>query len=55
MDAGNDLEWLLDCMVEYLKSPLWTTEICDFIDNNCVIFSGTVEDENMLEFTEIHK
>ena len=29
----NDLEWLLDCMVEYLKSPQWTAEVCDFIDD----------------------
>jgi The ARF-like 2 binding protein BART len=50
----NDMDWLLDSMVEYLKSPLWTNDICDFIDDNCVFFAGEVNDENSLDHTEIH-
>jgi len=52
---SNDLEWLLDCMVEYLKSPEWTTDICDYIDDNCLTFGGDYEEENSLEFTAVHK
>jgi len=33
---------------------MWTTDICDFIDENCVLFAGSVDDENSLEFTGIH-
>tara|TARA_B110000285_G_scaffold37687_1_gene40803 strand:- start:551 stop:913 length:363 start_codon:yes stop_codon:yes gene_type:complete len=53
-NQDNDMDWLLDCMVEYLKSPMWTTEICSFIDFHCVFFAGDVSDENSLEFTTIH-
>lgn len=42
-------------MVEYFKSPAWTTEICDYIDDHCLIFGGDVDTENSLEFTQIHK
>ena len=48
------MDWLLDCMVEYLKSPMWTTEICSYIDFHCILFAGDVNDENSLEFTTIH-
>lgn len=50
----NELEWLLDCMVEYLKSPMWTTEICDFIDTYCIFFAGEIGDENSFELAEMH-
>ena len=55
MESSNDLEWLLDCMVEYLKSPMWTTEICNFIDENCMLFAGDLEDENSFFQTDIHE
>ena len=42
----NELEWLLDSMVVYLKSPMWSTDICDYIDENCMLFAGNVDDEN---------
>lgn len=48
----NDMEWLLDCMVEYLKGPLWTTEVCNHIDEYCIFFSD--EEENCLEYTQYH-
>ena len=54
MDGGNEHDWLLDSMVEYLKSPMWTNDICDFIDENCVFFAGELGDENSLELTDIH-
>ena len=51
----NEMEWLLDCMVDYLKSPMWTTEIFDFIDENCILFAGDLEDENSFFQTDIHE
>jgi hypothetical protein len=54
MENQNDMEWLLDCMVDYLKSPMWTVEIFDFIDENCILFAGDLEDENSFFQTEIH-
>ena len=48
------MEWLLDSMVDYLKSPMWTTEIFDFIDENCMLFAGDLGDENSFFQTDIH-
>jgi len=39
-------------MVEYLRSPMWTTEICDYVDENCIFFGD--EEENSFEHTDIH-
>jgi len=39
-------------MVDYLKSPLWTTEVCNFIDENCIFFGD--EEESSFEHKELH-
>lgn len=54
VDPNNDFTWLLDVLCEHLKSPSWTTEICNFIDDNCIAFAGNVDDENSFEFTSLH-
>lgn len=54
IDPNNDMSWLLEVLVEYLKSPQWTTEICNFIDDNCIAFAGDLGDENSFEFTDLH-
>jgi hypothetical protein len=41
-EQQGEMDWLLDGMVEYLKSPVWTTEVCDFIDLNCILFNGEI-------------
>ena len=41
-------------MAQYIKSPLWTNDICEFVDENCFLFFGDYKDENSLEFTNIH-
>ena len=38
----------------FLKSPEWTLEICDWIDDNCIQFAGDLLDENCLEATDLH-
>ena len=53
-DGGGELDWLLDCMASYLKSPMWQHDICTFIDDNCWMFVGECGDENSLESTEVH-
>jgi hypothetical protein len=55
IDPNNDFSWLLEVLVIYLKSPVWTSEICDFIDDNCILFAGDLSEENSLEMTELHK
>eukprot|EP00002_Diphylleia_rotans_P028141 TRINITY_DN5677_c0_g1_i1.p1 TRINITY_DN5677_c0_g1~~TRINITY_DN5677_c0_g1_i1.p1 ORF type:complete len:376 (-),score=122.53 TRINITY_DN5677_c0_g1_i1:282-1409(-) len=45
-------EWIFDFLMEYLRSPLWTTPISSFVDRNCLVFDN--EEENKLVYTEIH-
>jgi hypothetical protein len=40
-------------MTEYLQSPIWKNPIISFVEKECCIFEN--EDENRLEYTEIHK
>ena len=54
VDPNNDLTWLLDVLEIYLKSAEWTSEICDFIDDNCIQFAGDLMEENSLEATDLH-
>jgi len=54
IDPKNDYSWLLDVLVGHVKSPQWTTEICNFIDDNCIAFAGDLTDENSFEFTGLH-
>ncbi len=48
----NEQDWILDTIVDYLKSPMWKNPILDFIDDHCISFDD--EDENKLEYTAIH-
>ena len=51
----GEYSWLLDWLVEYVKTPDWQEDINEFLDDNCILFAGDVEDENSLEFTSLHK
>ena len=53
-DAGeeNEQDWILDTIVDYLKSPMWKNPILAFVDDHCACFDE--EDENKLEYTAIH-
>jgi hypothetical protein len=55
VDPANDFRWLLEQLVDYLQTPNWTVEICEFIDDNCIAFAGELNEENCLFFTEIHQ
>lgn len=48
-----DREWIFDSVINFVKSPLWKVPITSFINENCIIFDD--EDENKLEYTDIHK
>lgn len=51
--AGDmDCEWLGDYIISILQSPVWSSPIEKFMDENCNIFED--EDENKLEYTECH-
>ena len=39
-------------MVQFLRSPRWTTPINSFLDEHCGVFDDV--EENKLEYTPIH-
>ena len=45
-------QWLFDFILSFLKSPVFTVPLVDFIDQQCLVFDG--EDENKLCYTDIH-
>lgn len=46
-------DWVFECVVQFLKSPLWTNPVNGFIETHCHEFvSG--EEENKLIYTELH-
>jgi hypothetical protein len=40
-------------IIGFLRSPRWKTPVMSFLDEHCIVFDN--EEENKLEFTEIHK
>ena len=48
----ENLDWLYDYLLQFLKSPGWRVPILDFIDQHCYIFEDS--NENKLVYTEIH-
>lgn len=52
-ETNDELEWLYDSLIGFLKSPMWQTPIKTFIDENCIIFD--CEQENKFAYTEVHQ
>merc|ERR1712070_908224 len=50
-EGEND--WFFDIIINFLRSPRWKTPIMSFLDEYCIIFDN--EDENKLEYTDIHR
>ena len=53
MAEGDDMEWLSDYILAFLKSPSWVAPIAQFVDEQCIIFEDV--EENKLEYTECHE
>ena len=48
----QNLDWLYDYLLQFLKSPGWRIPILNFIDKYCYQFEDS--NENKLVYTEIH-
>ena len=46
-------DWIFESVLQFLKSPLWTTPVDTFIETHCDKFDPD-EEENKLEFTTLH-
>eukprot|EP01028_Stygiella_incarcerata_P007101 TRINITY_DN28_c0_g1_i1.p1 TRINITY_DN28_c0_g1~~TRINITY_DN28_c0_g1_i1.p1 ORF type:complete len:659 (-),score=299.18 TRINITY_DN28_c0_g1_i1:186-2162(-) len=48
----SETEWILDSVVEFLRSPLWQATVQNFVDANCISF--TPGSESSFEHMDIH-
>lgn len=46
-------DWIVEAVLQFVRSPMWTTPVQNFIDSNCVYFDN--EEELKLEYTAIHQ
>jgi len=52
----DELEWLSDYVVGFMKSSTWVVPIAQFVDDSCDIFDDENEgSENKLEYTACHQ
>lgn len=52
----EDLEWLSDYVVGFMKSSTWVVPIAQFVDDHCGLFDDEMQGgENKLEYTACHK
>lgn len=49
----GDEEWIFASVINFLQSPLWSTPVFTYVDQNCIYFDK--EEENKLEHTQIHQ
>ena len=50
--SSGEYDFLFEYVLQFLKSPLWTTPLQSFIDEYCLVFDGA--EENAFNQTEIH-
>jgi hypothetical protein len=50
---GQDSEWIFASVINFLQSPLWSTPVFNFVDQNSIFFDK--EEENKFEYTSIHE
>lgn len=48
----DEYQWLVEAVLQFVQSPLWTVPLSEFIDAKCLVF--TMEEENKFEYTVIH-
>ena len=50
---ADENSWLIDLILSFFHSMEWKAPVLSFIETHCVCFDS--EDENKLEYTQIHK
>uniref|UniRef100_A0A0G4HZU2 Cilia- and flagella-associated protein 36 n=1 Tax=Chromera velia CCMP2878 TaxID=1169474 RepID=A0A0G4HZU2_9ALVE len=50
--SPEDTQWVVDFIVQFLRSPAWIAPVMTFVDNHCSIFDN--DDENKFSYTECH-
>eukprot|EP00927_Polykrikos_kofoidii_P058084 TRINITY_DN52410_c0_g1_i1.p1 TRINITY_DN52410_c0_g1~~TRINITY_DN52410_c0_g1_i1.p1 ORF type:complete len:254 (-),score=74.77 TRINITY_DN52410_c0_g1_i1:63-749(-) len=52
--ASNDNTWLVDMVVQFMRSPTWKKPLNDFIGEKCTMFDN-FQEENKHEYVEVHQ
>lgn len=52
-DAEAEVEWVVDSIAGFLRSPAWSSPILEFVEQKCEVFDD--EEESKLSYTEIHQ
>ncbi|XP_062979873.1 cilia- and flagella-associated protein 36 [Elgaria multicarinata webbii] len=52
-EAEAEVEWVVDSIAGFLRSPAWSTPILEFVEHKCEVFDD--EEESKLSYTEIHQ
>ncbi|XP_061481747.1 cilia- and flagella-associated protein 36 [Rhineura floridana] len=52
-EAEAEVEWVVDSIAGYLRSPAWSIPILEFVEHKCEVFDD--EEESKLSYTEIHQ
>uniref|UniRef100_A0A8D0H1J8 Cilia- and flagella-associated protein 36 n=1 Tax=Sphenodon punctatus TaxID=8508 RepID=A0A8D0H1J8_SPHPU len=52
-EGEADVEWVVDSIAGFLRGPVWTIPILEFMEQRCEVFDG--EEESKLSYTEIHQ
>lgn len=52
-EAEAEVEWVVDSIAGFLRSPSWSIPIVEFVEQKCDVFDD--EEESKLSYTEIHQ
>ncbi|XP_042302870.1 cilia- and flagella-associated protein 36 isoform X2 [Sceloporus undulatus] len=53
VEAEGEVEWVVDSIAGFLRSPAWSIPIFEFVEQKCEVFDD--EEESKLSYTEIHQ
>ncbi|XP_058020897.1 cilia- and flagella-associated protein 36 isoform X1 [Ahaetulla prasina] len=52
-EVEAEVEWVVDSIAGFLRSPAWSFPILEFVEHKCEVFDD--EEESKLSYTEIHQ
>ncbi|XP_070590868.1 cilia- and flagella-associated protein 36 [Erythrolamprus reginae] len=52
-EVEAEVEWVVDSIAGFLRSPAWSIPILEFVEHKCEVFDD--EEESKLSYTEIHQ
>uniref|UniRef100_A0A8D0DRC0 Cilia- and flagella-associated protein 36 n=1 Tax=Salvator merianae TaxID=96440 RepID=A0A8D0DRC0_SALMN len=52
-EVEAEVEWVVDSIAGFLRSPSWSIPILEFVEQKCEVFDD--EEESKLSYTEIHQ